>query len=313
MPFLNRISTGSSRKFGWSKISRLAAFLDTFNRGNSANTVGGDTPWTAVSGTWGITSSAAVTSTAASSYPVLAVDVLSPEVTVRATLPTSASGGAGVAFWVTDNNNWWAAIANKVDYSAAPYNCPSGGSANNSTGNCTYNTTGGGPYPAVSGGNGPYCYCNAGTVFGCGCFYYYESPANWWTYSHSASYACCTFYPYTYYVQPAPYNYTATTYGGTPTSYNRSELKVLKKTAGSVSTVSNTTVSTNTASHYLKYVQVATSANAATVTTQDSANVNSSAPSVTVGTPVPASKFGIIFAPSDASSSSSVDSFELYE
>ena len=318
MPFLNRIGQGSSRRFGFSKILRLGAFFDTFTRANNASVVGGDAPWVATSGTWGISSNTAVTSTAASSYPLLTFDALSTDSVVKATLPTTKSAGAGVAFWVTDNDNWWAAIADKTDYNAAPYNCPTNGTnvavVNNSTGNCTYNTTGGGPYPAVGGGPYAACACSAGTVFGCGCFYYYENPPNWWTFSHPA-YGYTQPAPYNYYVQSAPYNYTPTTYGGVPTPWNRSEIKVIKKTAGTVSTVSTTQVGDATSSQYLTYIQAQTTANGATVTTALSSAPNTAitAPAVSVGTPIPATKFGIVYAPATNNASSAIVRFDYNE
>ena len=67
-------------------IAKLAAFADTFTRGAVA---GGGVDWAAVSGTWAVTANQATTATAAASYPVLAVDVVSTEATVKATLPTT--------------------------------------------------------------------------------------------------------------------------------------------------------------------------------------------------------------------------------
>lgn len=309
MPFLNRVGQGSSRRFGFSKILRLGAFFDAFTRANNANAVGGDAPWSVTSGTWGITNNNAVTSTAASSYPLLTFDALSTDAVVKATLPTTKSAGAGVAFWVTDNNNWWAAIADKTDYSAAPYNCPTNGTnvavVNNSTGNCNYNTTGGGPYPATGGGPYGYPVCNSGTSFGCCCYFYYGS--NWWTYSHHADIAIANA-PYNYYVQSAPYNYAATTYAGNPTPWNRSQIKVIKKTAGVVSTVSTTQVGDATSSQYLTYIQAQTTANSATVTTALSASPNTAitAPAISAATPIPATKFGIVYSPATNNASSAI-------
>ena len=312
MPFLNRIGQGSSRRFGFSKILRLAAFFDTFARGNSADTIGGDVPWVATSGTWGITDSNAITSTVASSYPLLTFDALSTDAVVKATLPTTKSAGAGVAFWVTDNDNWWAAIADKTDYSAAPFNCPTNGTntavVNNSTGNCTYNTTGGGPYPAVGGGPYGYCACSYATVFGCDCYNYYESPPNWWTRVGSADIWGVANAPYNYYVQSAPYNYAATTYAGTPTPWNRSQIKVIKKTAGTVSTVSTTQLSDLTSNNYLTYIQAQTTANGAAVTAAVSSAPNTviTAPAISASTPIPATKFGIVYAPATNNASSAI-------
>lgn len=316
MPFLNRIGQGSSRRFGFSKILRLGAFFDAFTRANNANAVGGDAPWSVTSGTWGITNNNAITSTAASSYPLLTFDALSTDAVVKATLPTTKSAGAGVAFWVTDNDNWWAAIANKIDYSAAPFNCSTNGTniavVNNSTGNCNYNTTGGGPYPATGGGPYGVCTCSYATAFGCGCFNYYDhsmaTGPNWWTYVGGADGSYVQPAAYNYYVQSAPYNYTATTYAGVASAWNRSNIKVIKKTAGVITTVSETQVGDATSTQYLTYIQAQTTANSATVTTALSASPNTAitAPAISASTPIPATKFGIVYAPATNNASSAI-------
>jgi hypothetical protein len=179
---------------------------------------------------------------------------------------------------------------------------------NNSNGNCTYNTTGGGPYPAVGGGPYAYCACSYATVFGCDCYNYYENPPNWWTKVGSADIWGVANAPYNYYVQSAPYNYTATTYGGTPTPWNRSQIKIIKKTAGTVSTVSTTDLSDLTANNYLTYIQAQTTANGATVTTAVSSAPNTvvTAPAISIGTPIPATKFGIVYAPATNNASSAI-------
>ena len=284
-------------------IAKLAAFADTFTRGAVA---GGGVDWTAVSGTWAVTANQATTATAAASYPVLAVDVVSTEATVKATLPTTPASGAGVSFWVTDDNNWWAAVVDKVSSTAAPYNCPSGGSANNNSGNCTYNVQGGGPYQAQGGGYYDFFYGCPEREAGGTCY-------SWtWQNWHQAPRYNGAFTPYYYYTVNAPYNYNSVTYGGTATAYNRADLKIIKKVAGTVSTVSTTELATNTASQYVNFVQVATTANGATITAQTNAqNTATAVNTALVGTP--GTKFGLIFAPGTVGPSSAVESFELFE
>jgi len=278
--------------------SILAAFIDSFTRSNNASSVaGGPVDWVAESGTWGIDTNMATTSTAASSYPVVTFDAGTVAATVKATLPTTRSAGAGVAFWVTDTNNWWAAVADKVDSTGAPYNCSGPGTANNSTGNCsyTYQSVGGGPGVAP-GGYYPYWACSSGTLFGNGCWYY---DGYTWIQFGTGYIACCTYvapYPYN-----APYNYTPVpvTYAGTASTYNRSDIKIIKKTAGVISTVSTTQVANPTSTSYLTYIQAATTPTGVTVTA-----VDSSAPNTVVtanalaGLPLPAQKFGIVYTPS---------------
>jgi len=289
--------------------SILSYFLDAFTRSDSANVIAGPVvEWVQDSGTWGINTNAATTSTGASSYPLATFDAGTVAATVKATLPTTRSAGAGVAFWVTDSNNWWAAVADKVDTTGAPYNCSGPGSANNSTGNCsyTYGAQGGGP--GVSpGGNYGYLACDSGTLFGNGCWYYDGT----WIRSHTGYIACCVYVPPSPY--NAPYNYTPTTvtYAGTASSFNRSDIKIIKKTAGIVSTVSTTQVANPNSTSYLTYIQATTTPTGVTV-----AAVDSSAPNTVVtanaiaGLPLPAQKFGIVYTPSTAYGNPKVEAIE---
>jgi len=289
--------------------SILSYFLDAFTRSDSANVIAGPAvEWVQDSGTWGINTNAATTSTGASSYPLATFDAGTVAATVKATLPTTRSAGAGVAFWVTDSNNWWAAVADKVDTTGAPYNCSGPGSANNSTGNCsyTYGAQGGGP--GVSpGGNYGYWACDSGTLFGNGCWYYDGT----WIRSHTGYIACCVYVPPSPY--NAPYNYTPTTvtYAGTASSFNRSDIKIIKKTAGIVSTVSTTQVANPNSTSYLTYIQATTTPTGVTV-----AAVDSSAPNTVVtanaiaGLPLPAQKFGIVYTPSTAYGNPKVEAIE---
>jgi len=287
--------------------SILSAFIDAFTRSNNTTSIGNDiVEWITQSGTWGIDSNQAATSTAAASYPVATFDAGTIAARVKATLPETRSAGAGLAFWVTDNDNWWAAVADKVDFSGAPYNCPSGGSITSGS-NCqyTYGAQGGGPYTA----GGPYSYwaCNSGTNFGNGCWYY--SGSGWVQFG--TGYIAYGYQPP--YTQPAPYNYTPTTvnYTGTATNYNRSDFKIIKKTAGTVSTVSTHTVATPSATTYLNYIQAETSADGVTITATDSGSPNTvTSVNVAAGTPVPASKFGVIYAPATSYANPKVEQIE---
>ena len=287
--------------------SILAAFIDSFTRSNNASSIGANVvEWIPESGTWGIDSNQATTSTAAGSYPLVTFDAGTPAAIVKATLPAVRSAGAGVAFWVTDNNNWWAAVADKVDFSGAPYNCPSGGSLASPT-HCqyTYGQQGGGPYTA----GGPFAYwaCSSGTNFGNGCWYY---DGYTWVRFGDGYIAYGYTPPYT---QPAPYNYTPVTvnYAGTATSFNRSDFKIIKSTAGVVSTVSTHTVATPTATTYLSYIQAQTTANGVTITAADSAAPNTvTTVNVAASTPVPAEKFGIVYAPATNYANPKVEQIE---
>ena len=290
--------------------SILATFLDSFTRSDNGSVIaGGPVDWLAESGTWGIDTNQASTSTAAASYPLVTFDAGTVAATVKATLPTTRSAGAGVAFWVTDSNNWWAAVADKVDTTGAPYNCSGPGSANNSTGNCsyTYGAQGGGP--GVNGG-GYYGYwaCNGGASFGSGCWYY---DGNTWIQFGTGYIACCVYVgPFPY---DAPYNYTPTnvTYAGTATSFNRSDIKIIKKTAGVVSTVSTTQVANPSSTSYLTYIQATTTPTGVAVTAVDSSAPNTvTTVNAVAGLPLPAQKFGVVYTPSTAYANPKVEAIE---
>lgn len=79
---------------------------DTFTRTTSGSLGQADTAqkWVATKGTWSANGSQAVSSDTASTYPIASIP-LKANVTVSA----DVSGGVGVAFWVSDANNWWTA------------------------------------------------------------------------------------------------------------------------------------------------------------------------------------------------------------
>jgi len=117
-----------------------AIIRDTFDRTNAASlgaTSNQIATWTATTGSWSIASNLASTATAASSYPLATVEAVSglSNVDVRVDIPTGA--GPGVAFWVTNTNNWWAAVTSAT--STSTYSCPSGGTVSGT--NCNTTTT----------------------------------------------------------------------------------------------------------------------------------------------------------------------------
>jgi hypothetical protein len=81
---------------------------DTFTRTTTGN-LGTSTSgalWSAIRGTWFANGSAAQSDGTATDYPIATVDV-GQNVTASA----SVSPGTGIAFWVTDQNSWWASTA----------------------------------------------------------------------------------------------------------------------------------------------------------------------------------------------------------
>ncbi len=130
-----------------------AIIRDTFDRTNASSlgaTSNQIATWTATTGSWAIASNRASTATAASSYPLATVEAVSglSNVDVRVDIPTGA--GPGVAFWVTDTNNWWAAVTSAT--STSTYSCPSGGTVSGTNCNTTTTTFS----PAVTTNDGVY-------------------------------------------------------------------------------------------------------------------------------------------------------------
>ena len=118
-----------------------AIIRDNFNRSNASSlgtTSNQVDTWTATTGSWAIASNRATTSTAAASYPLATIETVSgsSDVDVRVDIPTGA--GPGVAFWVTNTNNWWAAVTSAT--STTTYSCPNGGDLSGTTCNTTTTT-----------------------------------------------------------------------------------------------------------------------------------------------------------------------------
>jgi hypothetical protein len=127
-----------------------AQITDSFDRtdASSLGTVSnGVTSWTDVTGSWAISSNKAATATSASSYPLSQVQnpLLQSNYELKVDVPSGA--GAGVGFWITDTNNWYAAITHTTrntintcgtDYT---YNATTGKCEKTSTYNATLNCT----------------------------------------------------------------------------------------------------------------------------------------------------------------------------
>jgi hypothetical protein len=134
MPLISSLSAGA-RAFGLYIVSVLSSVIDTFNRANNASDLGsgGGQKWKIWRGVWGIASNKASSSTAASSYPMATLTFTKTDMTLSIGTPDP---GAGAAFWVTDNNNWYATTYEQI------YSCQtcSGCAAYNTPACCAYNT-----------------------------------------------------------------------------------------------------------------------------------------------------------------------------
>ena len=88
-----------------------SVITDTFTRSSTVTGLGTSEtgqPWTSLRGNWRISgSNTALSDDAGSTYALSSVNFGSSDSTVQ----VAVSPGTGTAFWVTDANNWWAAIS----------------------------------------------------------------------------------------------------------------------------------------------------------------------------------------------------------
>jgi hypothetical protein len=94
----------------------LASTSDDFNRANSTDITAAGKKWTETSGDWSITSNQLTTATAAASYPIATLRTNTKNATVK--VDRANGDGWGVAFWVVDQNNWFAANTEMTQSSA---------------------------------------------------------------------------------------------------------------------------------------------------------------------------------------------------
>jgi hypothetical protein len=100
-------------------------------------------------------------------------------------------------------------------------------------------------------------------------------------------------------------------YAGTATTYYQHSLAIVKKSAGSVSTVSTTAVAnTTSASDYVGYVQAVTSGNTATVTAQMTSGGAVASASTPAGTPAKAKLHGMLVGPTTLSAVTTIETFD---
>jgi hypothetical protein len=256
------VTKGFVKVDGTWKQWHAANVTDTFNRSN-ASSLGtcsnGVASWTATTGSWSISSNQVTSATSTSSYPLATITSTTNSVDNDIRVDIPAGAGQGVAFWVTNTNNWYAVVTDLV--TTNNYSCPGGGtlSGTNCVTTSTYNAT--------------------ASTYNCGLYtsgsYTYAATANT-GYGHiftgcNGSGACAgsdticinhTCYDiYTYYTcnpgdadpsgTTCTHYYTSCTTGGsdpcqTCTSYSCSSGDTL---SGTICTHSSTTAATNTPSY----------------------------------------------------------------
>ena len=135
-PLRDTLSGLSNRSYGF--ISNFGIKInDTFARTTSGalgNATTGNV-WTQTNGTWYSNSGAAVTATAASSYP-FATTPYNQNMTATV---KSAPSGSGIVFWQSGANDWWAAASSgSTSLYISSYSCNTNSCCTGSN-NCTYN------------------------------------------------------------------------------------------------------------------------------------------------------------------------------
>jgi hypothetical protein len=139
-PFIKTSNTWSTAKQVFAKVNGTwqtvytSSISDNFNRADSAslgNVPDTDVAWTQTDGSWSIVSNKVSTSTSASTYPMIDVEFNTQNVLVGAninatgTSQSSGKYGAGIAFWIIDATNWWAAHTDAVLTGTTTFTCAS--------------------------------------------------------------------------------------------------------------------------------------------------------------------------------------------
>lgn len=287
----------------------LTARLDNFNRADSTSIITSGLNWEELRGDWQISSNQLYTATAASSYPLAALWVNTPNATTKC--GQGASGwGWGVSFWVVDQDNWFSATTDQYSYTYSyEYSyvgCPSGYYNANCGGVCTPNG-----YSAPWGGD-PGHACGA---CGCrGCYTYFSGPVGTGcpgggvlassNYNGSGQDECAI-------CGPSTANFGTFTATATATGY-RHRLILRKAVSGTVVTVSTSQEIDTSQNARPSYVSVVTSGNTATIT----APMDNSSGTLTINYNGGANdqkglKTGVTLAPTSAgTTASTLDNFE---
>ena len=323
-PIFGVFGGASARSFGLSQFL-ISVITDLWARTTSGGL--GTSPvgnvWVNTSGTWTASNNGlATTATAASSYPLATVPFK-----VQSTMTAqNTSQGAGIAFWVTASNSWWAASTNaysgsyQTGTSCTSSSCSSS-SCNSYTNACTgYGTCCTGYTSSCSGyssscaGYSQFC-SGFGKGYSCGgysCSGYTSSCAG---YSSSCSSygSCCTSYG------NVCNGYTCTGYtcnAYTPTYGNIYYwgVSLLQSVTGTVTAIASNLMQQSaysSGSNLINSLKVQTSAgsssNIVITAFSDTANATSLGSSTQSGTsPAGAVSAGIILSPSSLNQGSTI-------
>lgn len=139
-PFIKTSNSWTTAKQVFAKVNGTwqtvytSSISDNFDRANSAslgNVPDTDYTWTQTDGSWSINTNKVESVTSAASYPMIDIDFSTQNVqvgtTINATGTSQSSGkyGAGIAFWIVDAENWWAAYNDVVLTGTTTFTCAS--------------------------------------------------------------------------------------------------------------------------------------------------------------------------------------------
>ena len=299
--------------------SILSKITDSFNRsdGSIGSTDTGQT-WSATRGTWTISTNKATSSDAGSAYPLASINLGLQDVAVSADI---TNGGPGVAFWVTDSNNWWASSVGYstsscncqtcngscATYEQVPYDC--GTAAYYTNGSCTSYSAGSCSCPPGS---------SSGTTAPCPCYdNYTEGFVGNGTYTAGS---CLTYeqiyhpaVPATCYTNGSCLTYN--TYSCNCQTCTATTLSIYSDVSGTITTPTSSTIATqNNSSSYTtaSSILVSTSGNVITAKAYSSAGLSSQLGSdlvYTATSPTKGTSVGIVKTPSTTNAGSLLDNF----
>lgn len=204
----------------------FSLFTDNFNRttttglGNSSS--GG--LWNAVIGLWTANGTVA---TSATNTSISSVTMRSSNITAQIDLPETTFAGVGIAFWISDANNWWAAYPYHTSSSVTDYErCQ-----NTSVSSSSYYGSDGGA--CNIGSTQVSCaYCPGLSICGQGGFVCCRDT----TTSCTGSQVCC------YTASCAPGGCGTVTSNNTTTTTRRTNIRILRMAAGTTTIISTTEI-----------------------------------------------------------------------
>jgi hypothetical protein len=156
---------GKRKNISVSRLKALVSVIDLFNRTpeNPASLgVAGGAPWSAVRGTWGVSSGKAISGESPSNYPLATLTFTKEDVTLSV---DGVGPGVGSSFWVSDAGNWWGTVVDgeqscQTCYNAGTcqqfFNCCNGNTNPIVPGN-TFSCCVGSTNPVVPGNSFTYC------------------------------------------------------------------------------------------------------------------------------------------------------------